>query len=51
MESQLYVMESYYKVFIYFQGNLLKCRLQPRQGKQTRKTNPLKKLDIVPMEK
>ena len=40
-----------YNVFICFQVNLLRCIQQPRQMKQTQKTNLLKKLDVIVMEK
>ena len=40
-----------HNVFIYFQVNLLRFIWQPRRMKQTRKTNLLKKLDVVVMEK
>ena len=39
-----------YNVFIYFQVNLFSIE-QPRRMKLTQKTNLLKKLDVVVMEK
>ena len=40
-----------HNVFIYSQVNLLRCIQPPRRMKQTRKTDLLKDLDVVVMEK